>query len=57
VPLLAVVLRDADRVEALERAGFVVDVFTKDSVFGPRRNVETRLLQGADRARRTRAHL
>jgi hypothetical protein len=49
--------RDADRVEALERAGFVVDVFTKDSVFGPRRNVETRLLQGADRARRTRAHL
>ncbi len=45
---------DDNRVDDIERSGFVVDVFTKDNVFGPLRDAEQRLLLGADRARALR---
>jgi hypothetical protein len=51
---------DEDRVEAVERAGFEVDVFRKENVYGQRRDVETLLLAGARRAqarRPTRVYL
>lgn len=45
---------DSTRVEAIERSDFVVDVFTKENVFGQRRDAERRLVLGADRARALR---
>src|SRR4051812_6692776 len=45
---------DDDRVEDIERAGFVVDVFRKDNVFGHHRDAEQRLLLGAERAQAMR---
>jgi hypothetical protein len=50
-----VAVHDEGRIDAIERAGFVVDVFTQDNVFGQHRDVETRLLRGARRARGARA--
>ncbi len=47
-------VHDTGRVEVIERSGFVVDVFTKHNVFGPRRDAERRLLLGAERARALR---
>jgi hypothetical protein len=41
---------DEGRVEAVERAGFEVDVFRKENVYGQRRDVETLLVAGARRA-------
>jgi hypothetical protein len=51
---------DKGRVEDIERAGFVVDVFRKHNVYGQQRDVETLLIEGARRAQssaRTRVYL
>ena len=45
---------DEGRVDAIERCGFVVDVFRKENVFGQHRDAERRLLLGAGRARAAR---
>ncbi|HRD60880.1 MAG TPA: hypothetical protein PLZ93_03940 [Nocardioides sp.] len=42
---------DSERREAVSQLGFVVDAFEKHDVYGPRRNLEERLIIGAQRAR------
>ena len=44
---------DRNRRRAVRQAGFAVDVFTRKNVFGPRRDVDVRLMAAAMQANRT----
>lgn len=48
------IVHDERRVHAIERAGFEVDVFRKENVYGQHRDVETLLIAGARRAQTAR---